>query len=180
MIVIRPGRSGFFLHAAALATAETVNATIRWGRGLTCFSVTPERALRLGLLLTGELRSAGGRTVYLRSVEAANCQGTGISAADRAMTLQAAGDPAAGMTSLKSPGHVFPAMAPSEPDGSVGSTALSLLRELTSFEVPAWTEILDDAGELASSQWCEVLAERLGIAIVALASDPPSPRKAGL
>ncbi len=161
IVVIGARGRGFFLHAAALATVATVNRTILWGRGLTCFSVTPERAMRLGLLLAGEY--APGEPVFLRSVEAADCQGTGISAADRAATLRAAGAADAGITSLKSPGHVIPAMVGDGEGDAVPAQALALLRRLTVHDVPAWTDILDDAGELAGTAYCRELAARLGL-----------------
>ncbi|HTZ72092.1 MAG TPA: 3,4-dihydroxy-2-butanone-4-phosphate synthase, partial [Acetobacteraceae bacterium] len=90
-----------------------------------------------------------------------------ISAEDRALTLRAAGDPGAGITSLKSPGHVLPAMTSN--NGGVANQALAVLRRLTAHDVAAWTDILDDDGELASAAWCAALAERLGIPCVDLA-----------
>jgi 3,4-dihydroxy 2-butanone 4-phosphate synthase/GTP cyclohydrolase II len=162
---------GFFLHAAALATTEIVNTAILHGRGITCFSVTPDRAMRLGLTLAGEFRADHRGPVFLRSVEAATCDGTGISAEDRALTLRAAGAADAGMASLKSPGHVVPAMITGRrgaAQGEVADAALDVLRALTGLEVAAWTDILDDDGEVASATWCRDLSERLGIVAVAL------------
>jgi 3,4-dihydroxy 2-butanone 4-phosphate synthase/GTP cyclohydrolase II len=159
-----PGR-GFFLGVAALATAEMVNTMVTWGRGLTCFSVTAERAMALGLVLAGEYREGYRGPILLRSVEAAECEGTGISAADRAMTLRAAGAPDAGMASLKSPGHVMPAMIAyrGREHRASADIALDLVRHLTSYEVAAWTDILDDEGELASAAYCQALAARLDV-----------------
>jgi 3,4-dihydroxy 2-butanone 4-phosphate synthase/GTP cyclohydrolase II len=157
---------GIFLHAASLATTETVNTAILHGRGITCFSVTPAQAMRLGLTLAGEYRSDHRGPVFLRSVEAAECDGTGISAEDRALTLRAAGAPDAGMASLKSPGHVVPAMITGKrgsPQGEMADAALDVLRHLTTHEVAAWTDILDDDGEVASAAWCRALAARVGV-----------------
>ncbi len=158
---------GFFLHAAALATPETVNTAILHGRGLTCFSVTPEQAMRLGLMMAGEYHADRLGPLFLRSVEAAECDGTGISAEDRALTLRAAGNPRAGMASLKSPGHVVPAMAGGGARSAVADLALETLRHLTDHEIPAWTDILDDDGEVAGTAWCRLVADRLGIACLA-------------
>jgi len=157
---------GLFLGVAALATAETVNTTITWGRGLTCFSVTAERAMVLGLVLAGEYREGYSGPILLRSVEAAECDGTGISAADRALTLRAAGAPDAGIASLKSPGHVMPTMIAyrGRQHRAHADIALDLVRHLTAFEVASWTDILDDDGDLAGAAYCRALAERLGIA----------------
>ncbi len=157
---------GFLLGVAALATAETVNTMVTWGRGLTCFSVTAERAMVLGLVLAGEYREGYRGPILLRSVEAAECDGTGISAADRALTLRAAGAPDAGMSSLKSPGHVMPAMIAyrGREHRASADIALDLVRHLTAYDVAAWTDILDDDGEVAPASYCQTLADRLGVA----------------
>jgi 3,4-dihydroxy 2-butanone 4-phosphate synthase/GTP cyclohydrolase II len=162
---------GFLLGAAALATAETVNTTVTWGRGLTCFSVTAERAMALGLVLAGEYREGYRGPILLRSVEAAECDGTGISAADRAMTLRAAGAPDAGIASLKSPGHVMPSMIAyrGREHRASADIALDLMRHLTTFDVAAWTDILDDDGEVADAEWCRALAVRLRIPCLGIA-----------
>jgi 3,4-dihydroxy-2-butanone 4-phosphate synthase len=161
------GGRGFFLHAAALATPEVVNTAIRHGRGITCFSVTSEQAMRLGLTLAGAYRDDHRGPLFLRSVEAADCDGTGISAEDRAATLRAAGAPDAGIASLKSPGHVLPALiAGAEGSHAVAELAHTVLRALSDHKVAAWTDILDDEGEVASSEWCFDLAARLDLPCV--------------
>ena len=161
---------GFMLGAAALASTSLVNTMVTWGRGLTCFSVTAERAMALGLVLAGEYREGYRGPIFLRSVEAAECDGTGISAADRAMTLRAAGAPDAGIASLKSPGHVMPAMIAyrGREHRASADIALDLVLHLTTHEVAAWTDILDDDGEVASGDYCERLAERLGLVCLRL------------
>jgi 3,4-dihydroxy 2-butanone 4-phosphate synthase/GTP cyclohydrolase II len=161
---------GFFLHAAALATTDVVATAILHGRGITCFSVTPAQAMRLGLTLAAEFRPDRPGPVFLRSVEAAECDGTGISAEDRALTLRAAGAPDAGMASLKSPGHVVPALVTDQPGpGEVASAARAVLTRLSPHEIAAWTDILDDDGELAGSAWCRDVAEKLVVPHVELA-----------
>ena len=156
---------GFFLGAAALATPETVNTTILWGRALTCFSVTAERAMALGLVLAGEYREGYRGPILLRSVEAASCDGTGISAADRALTLRAAGAADAGIASLTSPGHVMPAMIGyrGREHRASADIALDLMRHLTRHDVAAWTDILDDDGDIASADHARALAARLDL-----------------
>ena len=156
---------GCFVGVAALATPEAVNTTVTWGRGLTCFSVTAERAMVLGLVLAGEYREGYRGPILLRSVEAADCGGTGISAADRALTLRAAGAPDAGIASLKSPGHVMPAMVGyrGRERRASADLALDLVQRLTRYEVASWTDILDDDGEVASAAYCRALAAQLGL-----------------
>ena len=161
---------GFMLGAAALASTPSVNTMVTWGRGLTCFSVTAEKAMALGLVLAGEYREGYRGPIFLRSVEAAECDGTGISAADRALTLRAAGAADAGIASLKSPGHVMPAMIAyrGREHRASADIALDLVLHLTTYEVAAWTDILDDDGEVASGEYCESLAVRLGLACLRL------------
>jgi len=156
---------GFLLGVAALASDAMVNLMVTWGRGLTCFSVTAERAMALGLVLAGEYREGYRGPILLRSVEAAECEGSGISAADRAMTLRAAGAPDAGIARLKSPGHVMPAMIGyrGREHRASADIALDLVRHLTAHEVAAWTDILDDEGDVASGAYCLAMAERLGL-----------------
>jgi 3,4-dihydroxy 2-butanone 4-phosphate synthase/GTP cyclohydrolase II len=160
---------GFLLHAAALATTEIVATAILHARGITCFSVTPAQAMRLGLTLAGEYRPDHRGPLFLRSVEAADCDGTGISAADRALTLRAAGHPDAGIASLKSPGHVVPAMTAGTPR-AVADAACHVLRALTTHDIAAWTDILNDDGDVADAAWCETLAARLDIPCLTLAA----------
>jgi 3,4-dihydroxy 2-butanone 4-phosphate synthase/GTP cyclohydrolase II len=157
--------AGLLVGVAALATTETVNTSVTWGRGLTCFSVTAERAMALGLVLAGEYRQGYRGPILLRSVEAASCTGTGISAADRAMTLRAAGARDAGIASLKSPGHVMPTMIAyrGREHRASADIALDLVRHLTTYDVAAWTDILDDDGEIAPAAYCRALADRLGL-----------------
>ena len=114
----------------------------------------------------GEYREGYRGPILLRSVEAAECDGTGISAADRALTLRAAGAPDAGISSLKSPGHVMPAMIAyrGREHRASADIALDLVRHLTAYDVAAWTDILDDEGEVASAYYCKVLADRIGAA----------------
>jgi len=167
---------GFILYSAALASEATVNFSVTHGRGLTCFSVSAERAMQLGLVLSGEYREGYRGPIFLRSVEAAECDGTGISAADRAMTLRAAGAPDAGVTSLKSPGHVMPVLVGYRGGETQTPAELALLtiRRLTSGDVAAWTDILDDDGDVADADYCTALAHRLAVPCIEAAEDLPS------
>jgi 3,4-dihydroxy-2-butanone 4-phosphate synthase len=87
------------------------------------------------------------------------------------MTLRAAGAPDAGITSLKSPGHVMPAMIGyrGREHRASADIALDLVRHLSPYEVAAWTDILDDDGEIASTGYCRALADRLGILCLGIA-----------
>ncbi len=97
--------------AAKHVTPEAINFMATHGRGLICLSVTPEKADRLGLTLVnpGTARQTG--RPFARSIEAGHGVSTGISAADRAHTVQVAIAEGASNGDIHSPGHVFPLIA---------------------------------------------------------------------
>jgi 3,4-dihydroxy 2-butanone 4-phosphate synthase/GTP cyclohydrolase II len=102
---------GDLVLAAEFATAETINFMARYGRGLICLTLTEERCRQLNLpLMVSNNRSPMG-TNFTLSIEAAEGVTTGISAADRARTVQAAIRPDAGPADIVQPGHIFPLMA---------------------------------------------------------------------
>ena len=97
--------------ATEFCTPEVVNFMAKFGRGLICLTLTEERAnfLRLNPM-TSENTSRFG-TAFTETIEAREGVTTGISAADRAHTMQVAIDPAATAQDLARPGHVFPLRA---------------------------------------------------------------------
>src|SRR5215813_5471387 len=97
--------------AAEKVTPEAINFMAKYGRGLICLALTPERLdyLRIGPM-TRENTSPYG-TAFYESVEAREGVTTGISAHDRARTIQIAIDPASRAADLVRPGHVFPLCA---------------------------------------------------------------------
>ncbi len=97
--------------AARHITPDAINFMATHGRGLICLSVTPEKAEQLGLTLVnpGTARQTG--RPFARSIEAGHGVSTGISAADRAHTVQVAIAEGASHADIHSPGHVFPLIA---------------------------------------------------------------------
>ncbi len=97
--------------AAEKVTPEAINFMAKYGRGLICLAMTAERLdyLRIGPM-TRENTSPYG-TAFYESVEAREGVTTGISAHDRARTIQVAIDPASRAADLVRPGHVFPLCA---------------------------------------------------------------------
>ncbi|MBV9670368.1 MAG: 3,4-dihydroxy-2-butanone-4-phosphate synthase, partial [Acidobacteriales bacterium] len=97
--------------AAEFATPDVINFMSKFGRGLICLALTEERAdhLRLGPM-TARNTSAYG-TAFTESIEAREGVTTGISAADRARTIQVAIAPTSKPTDLVRPGHMFPLRA---------------------------------------------------------------------
>src|SRR5919198_459269 len=94
--------------AAQFATPEAINFMAKHGRGLICLSLTGERCDELGLDLMAAKNESPFNTAFTTSIEAREGVTTGISAADRARTVQVAIDPHSGPDDLVQPGHVFP------------------------------------------------------------------------
>ena len=104
---------GDFIVAAEHCTAETVNFMSKHGRGLICLTLTDEKCKQLSLGLMVRDTQAQHSTNFTLSIEAAEGVTTGISAADRARTIQAAVAMDASPTDIIQPGHIFPLMAQS-------------------------------------------------------------------
>jgi 3,4-dihydroxy 2-butanone 4-phosphate synthase/GTP cyclohydrolase II len=163
---------GDLLIAAEFADAEAINFMARYGRGLICLTLTEERCRQLNLpLMVATNRSPLG-TNFTVSIEAAEGVTTGISAADRARTVQAAIRPDASPRDLVQPGHIFPLMAQ---EGGVlvraGHTeaGCDLARLAGLFPAAVICEILKDNGEMARLPDLEEFAARHGLKIGTIA-----------
>src|SRR5947207_14678143 len=97
--------------AAQFATPEAINFMAKEGRGLICLALTPERCEDLGLDLMAAKNESPFETPFTVTIEARHGVTTGISAADRAHTIQVAIDPSKTARDIASPGHVFPLVA---------------------------------------------------------------------
>src|SRR5438094_7889624 len=102
---------GDLTMAAQFATPEAINFMAKEGRGLICLALTPERCDDLGLDLMAAKNESPFQTAFTVSVEAREGVTTGISAHDRAHTVQVAIDPRSRPEDLVQPGHVFPLKA---------------------------------------------------------------------
>jgi 3,4-dihydroxy 2-butanone 4-phosphate synthase / GTP cyclohydrolase II len=143
---------GDLVLAAEFATAEHINFMAKYGRGLICLTLTEARCHQLNLSKMVQKNGARMGTNFTVSIEAAEGVTTGISAADRARTIQAAVAKTAKPQDIVSPGHIFPLTAM---DGGVlvraGHTEAGCdLAELANLE-PASVicEILKDDGSMA-------------------------------
>jgi 3,4-dihydroxy 2-butanone 4-phosphate synthase/GTP cyclohydrolase II len=96
---------------AQMATPEVINFMAKHARGLICLSLTRERIDKLGLPLMSSRNETRHETAFTVSIEARDGVTTGISAHDRAHTIQVAIDPQRGREDIVTPGHVFPLMA---------------------------------------------------------------------
>jgi len=97
--------------AAEKITPDAINFMARYGRGLICLAMTPERLDELEIPLMVSRNSSRFETAFCVSIEAKRGTTTGISAADRAATVLAAIDPSTKPSDLVRPGHVFPLRA---------------------------------------------------------------------
>ncbi len=143
---------GDLLMAAARVRPEDINYMARYGRGLICLTITRERCAQLRLPLMVAETDAHHATNFTISIEAAEGITTGISAHDRAKTVQVAVSADAKPEHLSQPGHIFPVMA--QPGGVLtraGHTEAGCdLARLAGLE-PAATivEILNEDGSMA-------------------------------
>src|SRR5690606_8551148 len=102
---------GDLVMAAQFVTPEAINFMAKEARGLICLTLTGERCDELGLELMAAKNEAPLQTAFTVSIEAAEGVTTGISAHDRARTVQVAIDPSSGPRDIVQPGHVFPLKA---------------------------------------------------------------------
>ncbi|MEK9693285.1 MAG: 3,4-dihydroxy-2-butanone-4-phosphate synthase, partial [Rhodospirillaceae bacterium] len=102
---------GDLVIAAEHADADAINFMATHGRGLICLAMTGERINQLQLSMMAADNKAPLQTAFTVSIEAREGVTTGISAADRAKTVQVAIDPKMGASDLVVPGHVFPLAA---------------------------------------------------------------------
>ena len=163
---------GDLIMAASHVRPEDINFMITHARGLVCLTLSKERCQQLDLPLMVERNGAQHGTNFTLSIEAAEGISTGISAAERARTVQAAVAPLAKPTDIVQPGHIFPLMA--QPGGVLhraGHTEAGCdLARLAGLE-PASVicEIINEDGEMARRPDLEVFAQKHGIKIGTIA-----------
>ena len=143
---------GDLIMAAERATPQAINFMAKHGRGLICVPTTGERLQQLGIERMVAQNRETFKTDFQISVDAAKGITTGISAADRARTIQVMADPTAVPEALVQPGHVFPLRA--RPGGVLqraGHTeaAVDLVRLAGFRPIGVICEILNDDGTMA-------------------------------
>lgn len=143
---------GDLCMAAEKVTPEAINFMAKYGRGLICLSLAPQRVEELKLPMMTDQNSSSFGTAFTVSIEAKKGVTTGISAHDRYVTIRTAIDPKAKAEDLARPGHVFPLRA--KPGGVLqragqteGSVDLSRLAGLNPSGVIC--EIMSDDGTMA-------------------------------
>jgi len=163
---------GDLIIPAQFATPEAINFMARYGRGLICLAMTRERISELGLNLMSPENSSRHQTAFTVSIEAREGVTTGISAADRAHTIQVAIDPGKGAADIGSPGHVFPLIAK---DGGVlvraGHTeaAVDIARMAGVNPSGVICEIMNDDGSMARLPELLEFAKQHGLKVASIA-----------
>jgi 3,4-dihydroxy 2-butanone 4-phosphate synthase/GTP cyclohydrolase II len=164
---------GDLVLAAEHVSAETINFMAKHGRGLICLTLTRERCQRLQLPPMATRNGTRHGTAFTVSIEAATGVTTGISAADRARTVQAAVARDAKASDLVQPGHIFPLQAQ---DGGVlmraGHTEAGCdLAAMAGLEPAAVIcEIMKDDGTMARLPDLVEFAREHGLKIGTIAS----------
>lgn len=159
---------GDLTMAAEKVTPEAINFMTRYGRGLLCLSMTPEKIAALELpMMVSDNKSPFG-TAFTVSIEARRGVTTGISAYDRAVTILTAVDPDATPEDLISPGHIFPLRARGggvlvRAGQTEGSVDLARLAGLT--PAGAICEVMNDDGTMARLPDLMEMAGRHGLKI---------------
>jgi 3,4-dihydroxy 2-butanone 4-phosphate synthase/GTP cyclohydrolase II len=161
---------GDFICAAEKVTPEIVNFMITKGRGQLCMPVLPDTCKRLGLGPMVDDNTAPLGTNFTVPVDHQSCR-TGITAAERALTINSICDPSSQPEDFVRPGHLFPLMAK---EGGVlrraGHTeaAVDLTRMAELTPAGALCEILDQTGDRASRDELLLLAEEHGLEIISI------------
>ena len=163
---------GDIIIASECVTAEHINFMAQHARGLICMPMTRERCELLKLPLMAPRNGSGFGTKFTVSIEAAEGVTTGISAADRARTVQAAVARNAVADDIVSPGHIFPLMA--QPGGVLAraghTEAACDLARMGGFEPSGVIcEIMNDDGTMARRPELEKFAEEHGLKIGTIA-----------
>ena len=163
---------GDLMIAAEKVTPEAINFMVKYGRGLVCLALTPERIEELKLPLMVSNNRSKFQTAFTVSIEARRGVTTGISAADRAVTVLTAIDDGTEADDLISPGHIFPLRAR---EGGVlvrsgqteGSVDLARLAGLKAAAVIC--EIMNEDGTMARMSDLAIFARKHHLKIITIA-----------
>lgn len=163
---------GDLVMAAEFMTPEAMNFMVTHARGLVCLPLTPAQVDRLGLPPMVTDNTARHSTAFTVSIEAREGVTTGISAADRAHTIQVAASETASPADLATPGHIFPLRA--APGGvleRIGHTegSIDLLKLAGLRPASVICEILNDDGTMARRPELEVYARKHDMPIISIA-----------
>ncbi|MBH9537746.1 3,4-dihydroxy-2-butanone-4-phosphate synthase [Novosphingopyxis sp. YJ-S2-01] len=157
-----------FCTPASMITPDKINFMARYGRGLICLTMTSERAVSLGIALMNPTAHNQTGRPFGNSIEATDGITTGISAADRARTVEMAVKPGATAGDLVSPGHVFPLIARTEGTSvrmSAVEGSIELCRLAGVGDAAVICSIMRDDGEMARLNDIEEMIDEHGLTV---------------
>lgn len=165
---------GDLVLAADFVTAKAINFMVTHARGLVCLAMASEHInrLKLPLMVSEAHNNSPNKTAFTVSIEAARGVSTGISAQDRALTIQIASNPQSSPADIQIPGHIFPIKAK---DGGVleraghteGSVDLMKLAGLNSAAVIC--EVMNEDGSMARLPQLKQFAQKHQLKIGSIA-----------
>ncbi|HSH73510.1 MAG TPA: 3,4-dihydroxy-2-butanone-4-phosphate synthase [Methylophilaceae bacterium] len=163
---------GDLIIAAEKITASQMAFMVRHSSGIVCVSMTAERLRQLKLPLMVERNTESYRTAFTVSVDYLHGTSTGISAADRALTLNALADPKSLAADFARPGHIFPLRCrkggvlerPGHTEAAHDLAALAGLQP-----VGVLCEVVNDDGTMARRPELFAFAKQHGLAIISIA-----------
>jgi 3,4-dihydroxy 2-butanone 4-phosphate synthase / GTP cyclohydrolase II len=160
---------GDFLVLAEDTTSEKVNFMLTHGKGLICVACHEDIIQKLELPLLTQKNESMHHTNFCLTIDASEGITTGVSANDRAKTIQTLGDKNATTDDIVSPGHTFPLLA-KNPQERFGHTECAVELAKKTGKTPACTicEILNKGGEKANKAELFALAKKHNIAITTL------------
>jgi 3,4-dihydroxy 2-butanone 4-phosphate synthase/GTP cyclohydrolase II len=163
---------GDVVMAAQFVTPEAINFMAKEARGWICLALTPQRCEELELKLMTAKNESALQTPFTVTVEARDGVTTGVSAHDRAHTMQVAIDPRSRPEDLVQPGHVNPLKA--KPGGVLertGHTEASVDLARLAGLIPAWVicEVMNEDGSMARVPELTAYCERHGLKMITIA-----------
>jgi 3,4-dihydroxy 2-butanone 4-phosphate synthase/GTP cyclohydrolase II len=164
---------GDLTMAASKVTPDAINFMVKHGRGLVCLAMTPERLDELELPLEVATNSSRRETAFCVSIDAASGTSTGVSAADRARTVEVAITPGTTPKDLARPGHIFPLRARK---GGVlvraGHTeaGVDLARIAGLYPAGVICEVMNDNGSMARVPELTKFAKKHGLLMITIAA----------
>jgi 3,4-dihydroxy 2-butanone 4-phosphate synthase/GTP cyclohydrolase II len=162
---------GDFIIAAEKITPEAVNFMLKEGRGVLCAPLPKSRCRELGLTRQTENNTSALGTPFTIMVDKIEGCSTGVSAADRAATIQALADPASTPLTFGRPGHISPLYAQDEgvlrraghTEASVDLARLAGLRPAA-----ALIEIMNEDGTMARLPQLQEIAKKFGLKLISI------------
>ncbi len=163
---------GDFVIAAEKITSEAINFMAKYGRGLICMPIEAKRMEELKIPVMVNDNTSTYQTAFTVSIGAKNLISTGISAADRALTIKTVIDPKTKPEDISRPGHVFPIMA--KPGGVLEraghtETAVDLAKLSGLYPAGVICEIMNEDGSMARVPQLIKVAEKFNLKMITVA-----------